>query len=219
VKPRVVLGVVVALVLVAGVAVTIVLLSRGSDGVELPDEVDGLLARDAADAVPDDNERKDEILRDQREARERVAERYAEAYDGADADVRAYGDLTSDDATFYSVLAIELDAGPLLPDYLDDPETTGYAVPQVEVVHEDDADCVLRRNQPPIADSDSDSDSDSESDSGSESDSDSDGDGTAPDVVTCQRSSGSLTVRVTATSGPTVEDTVEFLDAVWSELS
>lgn len=198
-RSRVLIGAAVAVVLAVGVAVTILVLSLGGgSGVELPDEIDGLTARDSEASIPDSAASPEELLETLANAREYSADKFSDAFDGADADVRTYADLEDFEAPQYSVVAIEAEAGPVLPDYpFDDPELTRLAAPQVDRVEEGDAECLVRRNVAPAG---------------------ADAEDSEPVSVVCQRTSSSLTVRVSAGNDPSVDDTVAFLDAVWDEV-
>lgn len=197
-RSRVLLGAVVAVLVAVGIVVAVVLLSRGSDDVTLPDEVAGITARDTDAFVPDSAEDADELIARQREARDYAAAKYSDAFDDADADVRSYADPDDLDSPQYSVVAVEAEAGPVLPDFpFDDPSLTRLSAPQVDRVEEGDAECLVRRTAAPQG-------ADAEADE--------------PVAVVCQRTSSSLTVRVSASGDPSVEATVDFLDAVWEEL-
>lgn len=193
----------VAVLALAGGVLVLTERLGGSD-LELPGEVAGLTARDSPDFV----EQIDEDSRDRARERNRQLAAYnedklGEALDGADVVSRNYVETDDDDdgPTSINVIAAAADLGPLVPDTgFTDPEAIGFALPQVERVEQDDVECLVRRNQPPAADSDYDAED------------------AAPSSVLCQRTSGGLSVRVSAGPGATVDLLAGIVDDVYAEL-
>lgn len=198
------IGLVASVVVIAlAVGVLALVTSLRDSDVELPDEVGGLVALDTDAAFPEsstlDDEKRAQTIADRREAQEYAADKLSDAFDGADAAVRSYGEADVLDP-LYLVTAVADDAGPLIPENgFDDPEYLRTALPRVDRVSEGDAACLIHRNQPPLADREYDDEA------------------AAIDHMVCQRTSGSLTVRVSVTDGD-VERTVDLLDDVWDEL-
>lgn len=199
---------VVGVLVIAGAALGVSLLLDRSDTPTLPDELAGLPARDTeaalggADGDEADAERVASAVEAQRSARERVSERISDVFDGAGADVRGYYD--ADNERTLTVVAVAADAGPLLPDSgtFDDPALLKIAYPRVEWVEQGDDECLLHRTEIVAAD---DEDAEEKRDEYG--------------AVTCQRTSGDLTVRVSATGEPSMEDTLDFLDDAWEAVS
>ena len=195
------------LALIAGIAVVVLavglLALLDDDDIALPDEVGGLVAADAPAAYADsslDDERLDAIVQDRRDAYAYNNEKAAELFDGAQVATRIYVDV-DDDYRQVTVIAVEADAGPLLPSTgFPDPDLIGYALPSVEWSSHGDVECLGNRVSPPQAGTDYDEE-DAEI-----------------DAVTCQRRTGSLTVRVSGNGTP-LDDVVELTDDLWDEVS
>lgn len=173
--------------------------AAGDDEIDLPDEVGGLIALDDPEAFPDRGSPNDGLVDSQREANRYAAGAYSDAFDGAAAAVRAY--IRADgEYQPVQVTAIAGDAGPLVPDVgFTSPEVLGFALPLVERITDGDVECLVFRTQPPRAGTDYQPDR------------------AAPDYHLCQRSSGSLTIRVRA-SEPDTDVVVDLVDDLWREL-
>lgn len=196
----------VASVVTIGLAVGGLFLVRGlgGDDLTLPGELDGLTAADSGRALEqiDDEERRTEA-RERSERQRAYNEReLSEALGGADVEARSYYDIDSDDGPpVINVVAADGDLGPLLPDNgFIEPETSGFALPLVERVETGDVECLVRRVNPPRVGDDYDDDD------------------AAPTTVLCQRTSGSLSVRVSSGQGTTVDEIAGYVDDVWAEL-
>lgn len=195
---NVVVAVVSAVVVVAAaIALLFVVREVGEDELALPDRVEGMPAADDPDAYAD-YEPDPAVVDRQREAAEYDAEGWSDAFDGAAAASRTYVAGTLDGQV--TVQAVAADAGPLLPPngFVDAP-TIGLALPLTERVVDGDVECLLQRVQPPRAGTDYQPDQ------------------AVPDAVTCQRRSGTLTVR--AQSADLDRDRVTaVVQSVWDEL-
>ncbi|MDO9455655.1 hypothetical protein [Nocardioides sp.] len=191
----------VASVVVVALAVGCLFLVRSIAGpdLELPDEVDGLVASDLAAAYPD-GRAPDKALDRQRSANAFNSDGFSAAFDGAEADTRTYIDTGADDFETVAVIAVAGRAGPLVPDQgFVDPAYVGFALPQYERVTRGDVECILVRSNPPRAGTDFQPDQ------------------AVPDYHVCQRPSGDLTVRVTWRTGDT-DRVVDLVDTLWDEL-
>lgn len=195
---NVVVGVVSAVVVIAAaIGLLFVVRTVGEDELALPTSVEGLRAADDpgtyADYDPDPA-----VIDGQREAAEYDAAGWSDAFDGVAAASRTYlGDGLDSRVT---VQAVAADAGPLLPPngFVDAP-TVGLALPPTERVVDGDVECLLQRAAPPRAGTDYQPDQ------------------AAPDAVTCQRRSGTLTVRAQSTDLDHDQVTA-VVRSVWDEL-
>ncbi len=193
------IGLVASVVVVAAAVALLAVVRSVGDEIDLPERVAGLGAEDspagyaAGEAPPSD-------LTDRlRRGWAYSAGKVSDAFDGAEAAVRSYRD--PDDGSFDGrvlVTAVAADAGPLLPEgVFDDPALAGTAAPALDRVERGDVECLLRRLSPPLAAAD----------------------GAEPeiDAITCQRTGGSLTVRVSTTSGD-VDATADLVEELVEEL-
>lgn len=190
-------------VLAAAVGIAFALDRRGSD-VELPDTLDGMHAFDSdagqRELGADDDKVIAESIRKTRSAQGYAEDQVSDAYDGADADIRQYTRLTDDGSNrIYQVTAVAAESGPLLPEGgFPDPERLGVAFPTVDRTVDGEVACLARYN--PVPDG---------------------GDDVSPDdhiqSVVCQRTSGSLTVRVQTGVAP-VDSVVDVTNAAWDDL-
>ncbi|WP_345458840.1 hypothetical protein [Nocardioides marinquilinus] len=205
-KRNLVIGAVTSVVIVAvALVLALVVIPRlGGGEVELPEEVGGLTALDelvppGADDDPEAQDRAAENRARQEDSREYSAEKISEIFDGADADQRSYADPDTIDP-IYTVIAVAADAGPLLvSNGFPDPEYLGLALPREEWFEQGDAECVGTRLETVPA--------------GEEPTEEQ----RAFGFLVCQRSSGSLSVRVSVNDGD-VDAAVDLLDAVYTDL-
>lgn len=194
----------VASVAVVVLAVGLLLLVEDDDAPRLPDEVAGLAAADEPSTYADqdlDDERLDQVVQGRRDAYTYNNELTSELFDGAAVATRVYVDV-DDDFRQVTAIAVAADAGALLPDRgFIDPEVLGLALPPTEWSSHGDVECLGNRVNPPLADSDYDEED------------------AAIDVVTCQRRSDSLTIRVSTSQGSSLEEVVDFTHDLWDEVS
>jgi hypothetical protein len=163
------------------------------DDLTLPTKVAGLDAIDSEAGLAD-------LSRDRaREAREFHEMIYAynnkhmsESLDGAEVATRRYG---NGNEILMTVMAIRSELNPPIPDFFIEPESIDLERPVDEMVEDGPVTCRVHRNF---------STREGEDEIAS---------------IFCQRSSGSLTVRVLANFEPDVDDVVDATDEVWEELS
>jgi hypothetical protein len=199
-----VLGLLASVLVVAVAIGLLVLVDRtGGDDLELPDRLGGLSAYDSERAY----ERLDEDRRDETRKRHESQTAYNEselsdALDGAEVVARSYYSLEDGEGpAAVTVVAADADMGALLPEGgFPQPEASGVALPLVERVETGDVECLLRRVDPPRFGDDYDEED------------------LAPSSVLCQRTSGSLSVRVSAGDGATVDQIAGYVDDLYDDL-
>lgn len=200
---NVVIGAVASVLVIAAAFGLLVLLDR-SQGIDLPDELAGVPARDSEEALANvDEDRRAELRDAVRAAADYSSEKFSDAYGGAEVDTRFY---TSADDGFelFTVIAIADNSGPLLPETnFDDPAYTRLTPRIDRVTFDDDVECLVSYNPVPVDDGED----GTEADPGE------------PVRSTCQRSRDGLTVRVIG-GGDAVDtdQVIDVLDAAWDEL-
>jgi hypothetical protein len=203
-KRNLVIGAVSSVVIVAiALVLALVVIPRIGDGdVELPEKVGGLTALDTIRPPADDAEDEEGGgggENPQRASQQYSAEKISFFFAAPDADQRAYADPDELDP-IYDVIAVAADAGPLLVgNGFPDPEYLSIALPRDEWFEEGDVECVGSRFETVPADQEPTEEQ------------------RAFGYLTCQRSSGSLSVRVSVNDGD-VDAAVDLTEAVYTEL-